>query len=390
MTPSTGTILGTVLRQPAGAPIEGARVQIGALVARSDARGAFRIEQVPAGAAELMATHVGLAPRTLWISIIAGDTVRVYVRLAERAVQLEQIVVTAAEAGNSAQGSSVSRIARDAIEHVQASSLADILQLVPGQPALNPSLAGPRQSLLRQAPTTSSRDPGPGTDAERANALGTSVVLDGVPLSNNANLQSTVTILNSGPSALPPFASTADRGIDLRQIPADQVESVEVVRGVPSARHGDLTAGAIIVTSRIGAQRPELRLRANPLTLETSSVGGWGQRDGIAAALDVNVTRSQDDARSTLDRFTRVTTGVAVSLPADALLTGSLRVRAFGVVDETRQDPDDARSQRATLSRDRGMRTDLRLRAGRPLAGSAGAAWQAEITASLNVAEQLG
>jgi outer membrane receptor protein involved in Fe transport len=130
--------------------------------------------------------------------------------------------------------------------------------------------------LLRQAPTASSRDPGPGTDAERANALGTSLVLDGVPLSNNANLQTTLTILNSGPAALPQFASSAGRGLDLRQFAADNVESVEVIRGIPSARHGDLTAGAILVTSRAGAQRPELRVRANPLTFEASTVAGWG------------------------------------------------------------------------------------------------------------------
>ncbi|OBQ15432.1 MAG: hypothetical protein AN481_19695, partial [Aphanizomenon flos-aquae LD13] len=158
-------------------------------------------------------------------------------------------------------------------------------------------------------------------------------------VSNNANLQTTLTILNSGPNALPQFSSTAGRGLDLRQIPADQIESVEVIRGVPSARHGDLTAGAILVTSRAGAQAPEFRVRANPQTIEASTVAGWGRatRDGFA--LDANVVSSQDDPRSTLDRFTRYTMQGAFTHERP-ILGASLRVRAFSAVDESRQDPD--------------------------------------------------
>jgi hypothetical protein len=106
--------------------------------------------------------------------------------VAARAPKLEQMVVTATEIARSSEGSSVSRIGRDAIGHVRASSLADVLQLVPGRAAVNPTLVGARQSLLRHAPTSASRDPGPGTEAERANALGTSVVLGGVPVSTTS------------------------------------------------------------------------------------------------------------------------------------------------------------------------------------------------------------
>jgi hypothetical protein len=376
-------VYGSVLRASDSRPIAGARLSVGPRATFADSLGRFRLTGVAPGTVELLVTHAGFARRFLSLDLTSGDSARVFVRLASRSVELERVVVTATETHRSREGGSVSIIGRDAIEHVQASSLADVLQLLPGQPALNPTLSGARQALLRQSPTSTSRDPGPGTEAERTNALGTSVVLDGVPVSNNANLQTTLTILNSGPNALPQFSSTAGRGLDLRQIPADNIESVEVIRGVPSARHGDLTAGAILVTSRAGAQQPEFRMRANPLTFEASTVAGWATGSG-GLSVDANLVRSQDDPRSTLDRFTRATTQLSYTARPASGVGMTLRLRGYAVLDEAKRDPDDLRTQRTTTARDRGARMDVRVALGDP----ARAAWQTEFTGSVSVAEQ--
>lgn len=378
-------MVGVVTRAADGAPISGAAVQLNGRATTSDQQGQFRFGNVAAGEATIVVAREGYASRTLSLPVPAQDTVRVFIRLAPYAVQLDRVVVTAQQSRASREGGSVSRISRDAIDHVQASSLADLLQLVPGQAAQNPSLSGPRQSLLRQAPTASAGDAGPGTEAERANALGTSVVVDGVPISNNANLQTTLTILNSSPNTLPQFASTAGRGLDLRQLSADNIERIEVIRGVPSARHGDLTAGAILITSRAGAQRPELRVRGNPLALELSTVAGWGGGAVRGLAVDANLVQSQDDARSPLDRFTRGTMQLAWSARPSPRLTSTVRVRLYSVLDEAKRDPDDARLQRATQARDRGGRADVRLQFGTP--GARG--WATEVLASASVAEQV-
>ncbi len=384
-----GAIVGVVQRANGGDPVADARLILRARTVRSDEAGRFRFDSVSPGTLELRVEASGLATRLLSLTVADGETLRLFIRLAERSVQLEQVVVTAQELSRNVEGSSISRIDRDAIEHVQASSLADILQLVPGQPALNPTLSGVRQSLLRQANTSSSRDPGPGSEAERSNALGTSVVLDGVPVSNNANLQTNLTILNSGPNALPPFASSAGRGLDLRQVPADNIERVEVIRGIPSARHGDLTAGAILVTSRAGRATPELRVRANPQTIELSSVAGWGggpERSGLA--LDGNFVVSQDDPRSVRGRFGRATGQIAWTQPwsADARLRTTVRARLYSVIDELRRDPDDPTQQSTTSGTDRGGRLDVTALVIHSLSRS----WQTELTASASYAEQIG
>jgi hypothetical protein len=381
-----GSVEGTVLRMPEGTPLPGAQIVINARVTVSDSLGRFRLINLPLGPTELVAVREGFARRAVPIDVIAGASPPLVIRLAPRAVQLDRVLVTAQETPRSAEGGTVTRIGREAIEHVQASSLADILQLLPGQAALNPTVSDVRQSLLRQAPTSTSRDPGPGTDAERANALGTSVVLDGVPVSNNANLQTTLTILNSGPNALPQFSSTAGRGMDLRQFAADNIESVEVIRGVPSARHGDLTAGAILVTSRAGAQRPELRVRANPLTLETSTIAGWARGAEGGLSIDANLVRSQDDPRSTLGQFTRATTQLTGTARLTPTLRATLRLRGYAVLDEAKRDPNDLRLQRTTRARDRGGRADVRLQLGDPTTRG----WLTEFTASISYAEQVG
>ena len=195
-------------------------------------------------------------------------------------------------------------------------------------------------------------------NAARANALGTALILDGIPFSNNANLQNSVNILNAAPGALPAFSSVAGRGNDLRQIPADQVEEIEVIRGIPSARYGDLTTGAILVTSRAGVFKPQFTTRLNPNLVQQSLGFGTaiGKNSGVLA-FDGNYTYSEDDPRNSLAKFSRITGQLTWTKPwlgARAFTTNRLAV--FGTMDNQKQHPDDRRYQRRIYSRDRGFR----------------------------------
>ena len=274
--------------------------------------------------------------------------------LYRRSLDLEETVVTAQE-NRSGLGTS-STIERSAIEHVQPNSLRDVLQLVPGQLAINPSLSGPQQILLRQAPTDAS------TNAVAQ--MGTSIIMDGSPLSNDANMQFNVNILNSSPNAAPPFQSVADQGFDLRQVPADQIESVEVLRGIPSARHGNFTAGAIIVNTRVGAFAPNLRIRANPTILQ-ASVGAGFEFDQKRQALsfDVDFADAKPDPRDVLNQFSRVTGNIAhrLYLPIHSL-TVTNRLGLSSNVATRRQDADNDPSRRSWSSQDLGVRFNSNIR----------------------------
>ncbi|MBC8044731.1 MAG: TonB-dependent receptor plug domain-containing protein [Rhizobacter sp.] len=351
-----GAVVGLVVLAESGAPLVGVvlRVEMTRLQTVSDAAGRFRLDGIAAGTAVIVAGRFGLATKTFPVQVIESDSVEVLFKMEYGIFQAEEVVVTAKESTSGTDGSTASQIERAAIEHVQASSLADVLQLVPGQLAENPLLSSTRQSLLRQVPTNA--------DGDRANALGTAVVLDGAPVSNNANLQTDVTILNSPAGTLPPFASAAGRGLDLRQFSADNIESVEVIRGVPSAKYGDLTAGAILIQTRAGAFAPQSRVRLNASTFEATAGSGWNLNDArTGLSIDGNFTRSQDDPRRAEERYTRFTGQAAWSQVWDNAkrLTTTARLSLFTTIDERLQYPDDLQYQREQVSRDRGLRLNL-------------------------------
>ena len=322
----------------------------------TDIDGRLCIKVAP-GVHSLYVSHLGMESSERRITIDhATEITEISIYLDYAIIRGDEVQITARRGLDINQPGSVSRISREAIQHLQASSLADLFELLPGQLSGTPSLSSPRQSLLRQAPTTS--------DAIRANALGTGIIVDGSPLSNNANLQDDVTILNSAPGSLPPFASVAGRGTDLREISPDIIQSIEVIQGVPSARYGDITTGAVIVTTRAGYMLPELKVSLNPNMTDIGFSAGFGDgniRPGYHVA--GNITQSYSDPRQNLDRFNRIglQTGYSRSWLSEQRLRLNARLAAGRLLDERRVDPQDEVSQRVRDAQDQFVRSSLNL-----------------------------
>ena len=352
-----GAVKGRVLSKETGEPIEDASVfLIGTtrLSAMTEKDGSFRFERVPAGRFDIIALRIGFQTEKKEIAVKPNQTAEVAFVMMPKGLRVAEIVVTAREETRGSELGTTSRIERSAIEHVQPFSLADILQLMPGQLAENPNLQSPRQVLLRQVPT----------NAEGAfmNALGTAIVLDDAPISNNANLQSDVTILNSAPTAQPPFSSVAGRGVDLRQIATNNIESVEIIRGIPSARHGDLTAGAILVQTRASAFPLQTRARVNPNIFETSIGRGFEFRNqNTAFTFDLNYLQSLDDPRRIEEQFNRLTGQLTWSERWSEAVNSNVRLSFFSTVDERQRYPEDAQFEREQFSRERGFRYNSNL-----------------------------
>jgi hypothetical protein len=179
-----------------------------------------------------------------------------------------------------------STITSGQIEHMQASSLGDVLQLLPGVKSENPGLVSVQQANIRG----SDKD----VTGQYVGAFGTQVVVDNVPTSNNANMQ-----IDAAPNA------TATRGIDLRGIATENIESIEVIRGIPSARHGDLTSGMIRVNTKVGKVPNRLKFKYNPNTYEGNLSGGFNLFS-TGVGYNINVASSDRDVRRPGDGYTRV------------------------------------------------------------------------------------
>ncbi len=315
----------------------------------SDEAGHFQFQRLQPGAYTLVFRRVGWVTLQQNFTLTQANATEVVFVLQESSLALQEVTVTARE--TKLQSSSL--IEQQAIRHVQPISLADVLQLVPGQLAVNPDLSNPQQILLRQAPI--------GAAGNRANALGTAVLLDGIPQSNNANLQLDNTILNSAPGSLPPFSSTANRGLDLRQIPADQIISVEVIRGVPSARYGDLTAGAVLVNTRAGVFTPTLTTRINPNLIQAGAGVGFKTSTYSTLSIDADIVSSQDDPRDFNNAFSRLNTQLTWShnWQQNSPLRSTFRLGLYQGLDQSRQDPDAQNPLRSRQSNDRGIRFSM-------------------------------
>ena len=274
---------GTIRIRGTNAPVPDATVAVEGtdIIARTDSAGRYILLRVPAGPQVLIARRLGYAPARTPVSVPASGTRTVDILIATSALQLDQLIVTADRSGR-AKGElgTATVIDRDAIANQIASSLQGVLELVPGVALQPPGLDASAQFSLRALGSGSIVGTGgvSGPGASDIGAAGTLIVLDGVPLSNNANLQTTGV---RGETV--PVASTSGGGIDLRRIPATTLERVEVIRGIPSARWGDLTQGAIIVDTRAAAAAPELAVRFDPRTTEANIVGGKAFQDSKQA-----------------------------------------------------------------------------------------------------------
>ncbi len=356
----TSIVAGQVVDAVSGQPVSGALVTIEgmALSVRSGALGSFAIGGAPQGPAVLSVMKIGFAPVRHSLFVVQVDTVRVVIQLARNALRLQGLSVVEDRAGR-ARGElgTASVLGEEAIRNQTAASLAGVLELVPGTILQPPGIEGVQQFGLRAVPVGDGAISSAGT-AAAANAstlasFGTQIILDGVPISNNANLQSL------GARGELQFATAAGGGIDLRRIPASTLERVEVIRGIPSSRFGDLTQGVIIVDTRAGAIDPEVRIRADANSLELTGVTGREFGDWNALSGFVNVARSRIAPGFRDNIGTRVSSQIAHRVQTERLRLDG-RLGFFQVLDDN---PATARSPDfASRSRDRGVHLSERLR----------------------------
>jgi len=303
------SITGRVTDITSGTPVAGATVTLegSSLRAVTDDAGRFQLTHVPPGPQVIRVARIGYAPLRHQLVVPAEGSVTLELAIAKNALQLPGLVVTA-DPSSRAQGElgTSSVIGADAIKNQTAASLSGVLELVPGALLQPPGLDGVQQFGLRAVPIGSGSAPSAGSangpTASLLASFGTQIVLDGVPVSNNVNLQSL------GPRGELTFATAAGGGIDLRSIPAATIERVEVIRGLPSARFGDLTQGVVLVETRAGAIDPESRVRLDARTVEATLLGGRRllKKNNATASRNVDRTRLapgfRDDIRSRFER----------------------------------------------------------------------------------------
>ena len=224
--------------------------------------GRFQFKNVPAGEIKLQISFVGKVSVDTLINLNSNLNLKFLMQ--ENNFRLEQVVVSAEQSKTGE--ATASSISRTAMEHLQATSLKDVMSLLPGGLSQNQNLNTAAQITIR----TNSGN----AAAANLNALGTSIIQDGAPVSNNANMQTMNPVVVGGVAALGGDASPAG-GIDVRNVSVENIESVEIIRGIPSVEYGDLTSGVVIFNTRAGRQPLTIKAKSNINVYQVSAGKGF-------------------------------------------------------------------------------------------------------------------
>ncbi|MBR6121195.1 MAG: TonB-dependent receptor [Prevotella sp.] len=325
-------VMATIQLQPAGA------------MAVSNADGKAVIKNVPDGEYTLLVSYVGFEP--IQTKLKVSKDLQLTFAMQPSSLALKEVRVVARQKESGASTSNY--IGRQAIDHLQATSLADVMQLLPGMLMGNHDLTQAANLQLRTLVNNNT------------SALGSSVVVDGMPLSNNG-------ALSAGS-----FSATTFAGTDLRQIPADDIDNVEVIRGIPSAEYGDLTSGLVVVHSKVGVTPYQFKAKVNP-GLQNVSLGK-GFNLGKAGVFNVSAdyAKAWGDPRMKTRSFDRYSVNLGYGYDISRRWHTDTKVRFMQSKDWSGQDPD--AQQDGTESKNKttliGLTHNGRIQLDKPLARS--------------------
>lgn len=239
-----------------------------------------------------------------------------------------EVVVTAQES-KSAASSSI--IQRHAMEHLQPSSFTDLLELLPGNISKDPDLDAPNIIHIREIPIS---------NADYAtSALGTSFIIDGAPISTNANMQYIAGAWESEATE----RDYTNSGVDMRTISTDDIESVEIVRGIPSVEYGDLTSGLVKVERRRGGNAFKARIKADMSSKLFYVAKDIELLDSTTLNISADYLRSNADPRNTLENYSRLSFSARYAKNIqhnNKAYKLSANIDYGGSFDKEKQDPD--------------------------------------------------
>ncbi|MDE6352534.1 MAG: TonB-dependent receptor, partial [Muribaculaceae bacterium] len=328
------SVSGVVTDASDGSPIEQALVRLNTLDwAITNDNGEFRFPKLKPGKYQYEISYLGYeTAKGEFIVKSKGEIPKLKIALKPSSLALNEVVVTAQESKMGATSS----IGQQAIQHLQVKSVEDMLQLLPGALTKNPDLSTAGQATIREIDA--------GKNAN--NALGTAVVLDGAPMSNDANLQIFSTARAGNNSSVLQNTmndqSTSGRGVDLRQVSPDNIESIEVIRGIPSVEYGNLTSGAVIINTKAGATPWSITAKVDPNSRLFSAGKGLRLKNNRGSLnFNVDYTNSNADRRKSYLGYDRVSANIGYSktfMQSTSPLTFNVKAAYSSNISDTKSD----------------------------------------------------
>lgn len=300
-------------------------------------KGHYELHNISLGNYTISTQCLGMQNLEKQITISKPNDYKLDINLTPISFSMEEVVILSKE---SRESGSSSLIQKTAIEHLQPSSLKDVLQLLPGKLSVNPNLSKEANINIRDI-------------ADDANSsFGTSVIVDGAPINNNSEIKTTNTA----------NAPINTRSIDVRQIATNNIESVEVIRGVAPAMYGDMTSGAVIIKTKSGFTPLNAKVSINP-NIKSAYVGkGFSLSNFGAINLDIDYTNSVDNIITPYKGFKRLSAELGYSntfMKNTHPLSFNIKTKYHKTIDEEKIDPDVIKFDEYEINKEQGFRVNI-------------------------------
>lgn len=273
--PKYYSIKGRVTDSQTGEPIAGVIFNVDGtgLWTISDVDGSYVFDRVQPGEYLIKVSCLGYAEAGMNLKL-TRNVEDLDFKLSLNTLALDGVVV-AAERKKDDMNTTMS-FGSHALEHLQMSNITDVSTLLPGGKTVNPDLTTNNTLSLRD-----------GGSAVGNAAFGTALEVDGVRVGNNAS-----------------FAQPTGSGT--RSISVENIESIEVITGVPSAEYGDLNSGMVKIHTRKGRTPWNVTMAVNPRTYQLSASKGFdlGKDRGVLNASG-EWTRATKKLTSPYESYTR-------------------------------------------------------------------------------------
>ncbi|MDQ1770189.1 TonB-dependent receptor plug domain-containing protein [Labilibaculum sp. A4] len=329
-------VKGRLVAKESGKPIAFATVVLKESLkwSTTNLNGEFSIDNVPNGEYTIMVSCLGYQKIQDTISLTAQRK-PFTLQMSVESQDLSEVIVIAEE---SRENGTSSTIKKEALKHLQPSSFADILELLPGGVSQKNSMTTMKLISLREPGSASSFS---NDSYDYNSSFGTSFVIDGQAISNDAELQNVTGSYSSDRYIR--RRNTTGKGIDMRLISTDNIESVEIVRGIPSVKYGDLTSGLVNITRAYKAKPLTARIKADPGSKLFSIGKGVNLGGSKSLNADIDYLDYKSDPRNPKVNYSRITGSVRYGSRSESengLFTFNANIDYTGSFDETKKDPE--------------------------------------------------
>lgn len=275
--------------------LNGASVTVDGISATTDKNGTASVS-VSGGKHHIRIIHSDYQEKEISISAISGQHITVKLLPVNK---LEEVVVFSKE-GKGLTTKSI--ISRQAMEHLQPSSFSDLMELLPGGLAKTPSLNGNNRATLRE------NTGGYSGSEYKTSSLGVQFMIDDNIINSNADMQVSVDTQQFGKAG--EYRETAYSGVDMRTISTNDIEKVEVIRGIPSASYGDLTSGLIKIERKVGHSPLQARFKADGFSKQYYVGKGFRITDKWQLSASADFLDSKSDPTDDFENYQRITASI--------------------------------------------------------------------------------